>query len=1018
MRLRRYHRTAAIAGAVLSAALALPTVGVSQSASAAPEASSATSDPVTSVDPLIGSTNLGNTFPGATRPYGMMSWSPTTTNGDQTSTPAAGGYSYDNPRVRGFAMTHVNGAGCSVGAQGDLPVMPVSTDVDTSPTADTKDAKYATDFSHSDEKAVAGRYTVTLADGITADLSATDRAGVGTFTFPAGKPANLLFRTSNSFNGSEDADIRIDKKNGTVSGSVLTGAFCGRRANGGTNNRVSYYRLYFRATFDTKFTSQGTWRNDTVSPGSSHTTGGEGYATGSDRAGKGSGGWVGFDTSTTRTVTMRVGLSYTSQQAADANLAAEVKPTDTVDSVATAAQAAWRTRLNSAAVTGGTAAQRTTYYTAMYHAFQQPNVMSDVAGTYLGADRKVHRLARGQQAQYSNFSGWDQYRAQTQLLALLDPTVAGDFAQSLTNLAAQNNGIWDRWVLANAGTHVMTGDPPAPTLAGIYALGVRNFDYKGAFTSLLKQATVPNADSTNDAGCPGQCTGQRPGLEQYLKRHYAAQDDCHCWGGAAETLENSAADYALADWAQRLGKTGAHATMITRAGWWRNTFNPSAAINGGYQQAHNADGTWQWPFSRGSDSGFAQGTSSTYTWMVPQDVSGLAAALGGDTAAITRLDAFFRNDDGSLATGGGQKYDPTNEPGIHTPWLYNALGQPWKTQQTVRAYADKVYGTGTGGLPGNDDLGTMSAWYVFAALGIYPQNPSRGEMLLSSPMFPKAVIDRGNGRRITISAPNASADNIYLQGGRITDGSPRGMSRPQVKSWLPESFINSGGRIDLVLGSSPNTTWGTQSWARPVDHVPAAAQPVPNLPGACTPVQNSCAVDLSTQADVDAVSTDDAPQQGDIDGKGWSIPAQAIGASGPRTIDGTRFLVPSTSGTTKNAVSLRGQRIYLPRHTYTGVDLLVTAVNGDQQVPFQIVYADGSTTTVDRGITDWASSAKYGEETAFTADHRNRTTGTGDTRSVHIWKVSLPVTSAKKVVAITSPNQQNVKVFAVTGRTG
>src|SRR6188768_4396045 len=223
---------AAGVGVVLAATLApaLP-------ASAAPAPVPLVDDPAGYVDPFIGTTRGGNTWPGATRPFGMMAWSPTSTNGDQTNTGAANGYEYNVTKVRGFSLTHVNGAGCSPGAAGDVPIMPYVGDVTTSPTADTRDEKYASTFSHANESASPGRYTVGLDNGVRTDLAVNTRSGIGDFTFPTGSAANLLFRTSNSLNGSEDAEISIDPATRTVTGSVLTGAFCGRRANGGVNNR-------------------------------------------------------------------------------------------------------------------------------------------------------------------------------------------------------------------------------------------------------------------------------------------------------------------------------------------------------------------------------------------------------------------------------------------------------------------------------------------------------------------------------------------------------------------------------------------------------------------------------------------------------------------------------------------------------------------------------------------------------------------------------------------------------------
>ncbi|WP_286959698.1 MULTISPECIES: GH92 family glycosyl hydrolase [Arsenicicoccus] len=761
------------------------------------------------VDPLVGTSNGGNTYPGAVRPFGMLSWSPTSTAGDQTSTAASNGYSHDTTKLRGFSLTHVNGAGCHPGAMGDVPIFPHPAAMGISPSADTKDEVYASTFSHAGERAVPGRYTLALDNGVRIDAAATTRAAVTSLGFPAGKPANLLFRTSNSLNGSESAEISIDPATRTVTGSVLTGAFCGRRATGNGSNKRSYYRLHFVASFDRAFTGTGTWVNDRIRPGTRRAIGGEGYETGAARAGKGSGGWVSFAPGTT--VGMKVGISYTSLGAARANLAAEVAPRDTVASVARAADQQWDEQLTRVQVAGGSTESRTKLYTALYHAFLEPNVVNDVAGTYWGADQRVHRLSPGQRAQLGNFSGWDEYRAHTQLLALLEPRLAGDFAQSLLNNSRHHGGVWDRWVHLTAWTHVMTGDPSAPTLAGFYSLGVRNFETRAAFASLYRQATVPHADGLSTYGCPGQCAGIRPDLAQYLALGYVPQDGGHSWGGAAETLEDSVADYALADWAARLGRTSEADAMRRRASSWKNTFNPVATPDGGYQQARNADGSWVQPFTPASDKGFAQGSSATYTWMVPHDVSGLSRAMGGDARAISRLDAFFRKPDGSWVTGGDPlRYDATNEPGIHTPWLYNALGAPWKTQEAVRAMERLAYTTGPKGLPGNDDLGTMSSWYVFAALGIYPQNPARAEMLLSSPVFPRAWIRRDGGATIRIDAPAASPDHVYIDRVRVN-------GRPWTRSWLTEGVVNDGGVVRIDLRRTPNTRWATMPGDRPVD---------------------------------------------------------------------------------------------------------------------------------------------------------------------------------------------------------
>jgi predicted alpha-1,2-mannosidase len=297
-----------------------------------------------------------------------------------------------------------------------------------------------------------------------------------------------------------------------------------------------------------------------------------------------------------------------------------------------------------------------------------------------------------------------------------------------------------------------------------------------------------------------------------LTSQYAAQDVCHCWGGAAETLEDSVADAALGRWARLLGLNEQAAAFAERGDWWRNVFNPQAtdgAGTSGYIQARNLDGSWVTPFSPGSDRGFAQGTSATYTWMVPQDVQCLAEARGGRDVAAQRLDGFFHKPDGSWSVKGGDplRYDPTNEPSIHAPWLYNALGQPWKTQATVRQILNTVYGTGPAELPGNDDLGTMSAWYVFSALGLYPQTPGSASMLLGAPLFPHAVVDRP-GRDIVIDAPSADTTHAYVSGVRLNGD-------PYDRSWTDARFLQGGGTLTFRLGEQPDTDWATSPGGLP-----------------------------------------------------------------------------------------------------------------------------------------------------------------------------------------------------------
>ncbi|MGQ4383696.1 GH92 family glycosyl hydrolase [Streptomyces sp. SAS_270] len=793
----RFRPSSVLLAVVLTAGGAIPALAAPAAAPPDP-----VRDPTPYVDPLIGTKNGGNVFPGAVVPFGMLSWSPENTRGDATRTAAPGGYQYDATRIRGFSLTHMSGTGCA-GGSGDIPFFPYAGEVTSSPASDTKDAVYAADFKHTDETAEPGHYKVGLASGVTADLTATARTGSGRFTFPADKPASLLIRTANSEVGSTTSDLRIDPAARTVSGSVTSGNFCGYLDPEG---RRAYYTLHFTARFDRAFKATGTWQDDKLSPGSTQASGGTGgFAQGGRPvAGKGAGGYVEFAPGADP-VNVKVGISYVSRAGAEANLAAENPPKRSFDAVRAAAHRAWRDRLGAIGTGGGTDAERTTFYTALYHSLLHPNVISDADRRYRGSDDKVHVVRRGHRAQYGTFSGWDVYRSQVQLLTLLDPRTGSDIAQSLLELARQNGGVWDRWLHGASGTHVMNGDPSAPALAGIRAFGGTDFDLRGALDSLVKAATEPTPQDLSAAGKPVLSVGQRPSLDKYMEQHYMPSVS-NAWGGAAETLEMSGADFAISQLARAAGEKGTATTFAKRSQWWQNNFNIAADPTGGYIANRKADGSWVTGFTPATGNGFVEGTAAQYTWMVQHDPAGLFAAMGGRDKAMARLDTFFHNADGSWAFSGsgGDKSELDNEPSVNVPYLYAYAGAPYKTQETVRAAMGKLWSTQPGGIPGNDDLGEMSSWYVFSALGMYPQVPSRPELTLASPLFPRVHIDRPGGHDIEIRAAGAATDSPYIQSLKVN-------GRTSHRPWLPASFVREGGTLDYTLSGTADRSWGTDA---------------------------------------------------------------------------------------------------------------------------------------------------------------------------------------------------------------
>ncbi|NII09933.1 GH92 family glycosyl hydrolase [Oleiagrimonas sp. C23AA] len=760
----------------------------------------AASHPADLVNPLVGTANGGNTYPGATLPFGMLQWSPETTRGQHNRVAVPDGYAYDATRIRGFSLTHLSGAGCA-GASGDVPFMPVTVAVNSSPSADIHDTRYASDFSHTHEQARAGHYAVTLANGVQVNLAAALRSGMGQFDYPAGKPANLLVRTSDSESGSSDAAVTIDPATRTVHGWVASGNFCGFHTK---VDRHSYYRLYFVAHFDQPFTGHGGWHDATLHPHALTAHGGTSYGEkGFPPNGKGSGAWISFKPGAD--VHVRVGISYVSLANAKANLRAEIPAGTSLATVAWNARAAWNQALSRIQIKGGSHAQQRTFYTALYHVMLAPNTFSDVNGQYRGFDQKTHTVGGAQKVQYANFSGWDVYRSQIPLLAWLMPKRASDIAQSLYNQAKQNHGEWDRWTHESGATHVMSGDPSAPALAEMVAFGARDFDLQGAYRSLKYAATHVNADDLSDAGCYHVCVGERPSLDAWMKLHYIPKD-APAWGGAGETLEDATADFALAQLAADVGDTTGEKRFLRRSGYWRNIFNPNATAQGGYLQDRNADGSWP-KFSPDSGEGFAEGSAAQYLWMVPFDVHGLFDALGGKTRATARLDAFFHHKSGqwALTHAGPLHAELNNEPSVDTPWLYAWSGQPWKTQKAVRIVENILWNDTPSGIPGNDDLGEMSAWYVWAAMGMYPAIPGRAELILGSPLFAHITVQRPGGK-LTITAQPNPAGRPYVQSLRVNG---RRYDRP----WLPATFARHGGSLDYGLGGKPNTSWGSAAKA-------------------------------------------------------------------------------------------------------------------------------------------------------------------------------------------------------------
>jgi predicted alpha-1,2-mannosidase len=777
--------------------------------------------PASDVNTFIGTANGGNVFPGAAVPFGMVQFSPEATPVNPRRPIAApGGYEYRATDLRGFSLTNVEGWGCA-GGSGDVPLMPTTNDVTTSPSTDFRHA-YSSPFKHSDEQAVPGSYRVHLGNGVDVALAAGMRVAAGTFGFPAGKSATVLVRTSDSEVGSTAAESHLDPATGTVTGSVTSGNFCGYIGSPDNTyeDKRPYYTLHFTIHFDTKPVGYGAWQDTVLSPGKDSSAGGTGFGPkGFPEAGHGSGVYLAFAPGTT--VHVRIGISYVSLANAEANLQGEAPQGTTTEAIAGRARAAWDQQLGQIDVTGGTPDQRTVFHTALYHSLQTPTTYSDANGEYEGMDHQTHRVAKGQHVQYANFPGWDVYRSQMQLVTWLDPQRGSDIAQSLLNQSQQDNGRWDRWTHLSGATHVMNGDPAAPAIADIYAFGGHGFDAKEALASLVHAADVPTAEDLSHAGCPVECVGQRPGLDQWLKLHYIPVG-APAWGPAADTLEDATAEFGVSALAGHLGDHATEKRFLARAQYWENIWNANATPEGGYLMNRNADGTWPAvqsddddknakpkAFTPDTGAGFVEGSAAQYVWMVPFNIAGLFEKMGGVDKAAVRLDHFFYNAEGSPAVtkAGPLHAELDNEPSIETPWLYLFANQPRKTQQLVREVLNDIWTNTPSGIPGNDDLGEMSSWYVFAAMGLYPEIPGRAELVLGSPLFPAITIHRPGGD-LKITAEAAATKSPYVHQ-LLVNG------QPSTKTFLPESFTLHGGTLAFTLSATPDEVWGSHPGDQP-----------------------------------------------------------------------------------------------------------------------------------------------------------------------------------------------------------
>jgi predicted alpha-1,2-mannosidase len=717
------------------------------------------------VDPFIGTGGLGfsvgSAFPGPQRPFGLARPGPdTTTPGGAAPFYHCSGYYFGDPLIRGFSQVRPHGMGIpEYGAIGVMPTLGMTPDK-------TDEPGHRAPYSHDTEVASPGYYAVTLDDSdIRVELTSTERVALHRHTFPVGSDAVVLVNIGHFMADVDiiDGTIAVDADAGEVSGHATFSAGYSRRFGG--------MPVYFVARFSRPFTDHGTWKA------------GEVFDTETTQDGPDTGAYLHFDVSEDPVVEMAIGLSFTDGARARMNLDAEV-PTLDFDAVRAASEQDWEQQLARVTVEGRDDTDFVLFYTALYHALLMPTRADDVDGAYRGLDGEEHAVDGFRY--YTDFSLWDTFRTQHPLLVLLYPEFQADMLDSLVAMA-RDGGYMPRWPLGIGYTGGMIGESATLVFADSWAKGMRDFDLRAAYDAMRETAMGPTPD--------GAAYGGRGGIDAYLELGYVPVE---AGGGtASRTLEYAYNDWALATLADALGETDDRDMFLERSTHWRNLYDEST----GFLVGRSEDGTFE-PVNPASwEDYYTEGNAFHYTWYVPQDLAGLADAMGGRDVMLGRLEELFeRSVDEAPVTGLRTYYWHGNEPDIQYPFLFSAMDRPDASARWSRWVLRTMYGTGPDGLPGNDDAGTLSAWLIFGSLGMFPI-AGTDHYLLGSPIFTRAVLHLDDGD-FEILAPAAGEEAIYV-GAAELDGTPLDRAR------VPHTSVVGGGRLELQMVPEP------QGWAEP-----------------------------------------------------------------------------------------------------------------------------------------------------------------------------------------------------------
>lgn len=705
------------------------------------------------VNPFIGTDFTGNTYPGAQAPFGMVQLS--SDNGlpgwDRIS-----GYFYPDSTIAGFSHTHLSGTGA--GDLYDISFMPVTLPYKE---ADAPLGIHSL-FSHDEETASAGYYQVRLKDyDINVELTATERCGIQRYTFPEADAA-IFLNLRKAMNWDFTNDTRIE-----VVDSVTIQGY--RFSDGWARDQ----HIYFRTRFSKPFASVQLDTATVIKDGK--------------RIGSSAIARFDFHTSAGEQILVTTAISGVSMEGAARNLAAEA-PADDFDKYLAVTRKNWNEQLSKVEIKSNDIDEKVKFYTALYHSMLAPTIYSDMDGAYYGPDKQVHQ-ADGW-TNYSTFSLWDTYRAAHPLYTYIEPQRVNDMVKSFLAFSEQN-GRLPVWNFYGSETDMMIGYHAVPVIVDAYLKGIGDFDPKKALAACVATA---NIDEYRGIGLY-----KKYGYVPYdVTDHYNSEN----WS-LSKTLEYAYDDYCIARMAEKLGERQIADEFDKRSRNYKNVYNSQTT----FMQPRNNKGSFIEDFSPDDYTPhICESNGWQYFWSVQQDVDGLISLVGGKERFAQKLDSMFTYNPSAdedlpiFSTGMIGQYAHGNEPSHHVIYLFNAIGQPWKTQKYAAEVMHELYKNTPAGLCGNEDCGQMSAWYVFSAMGFYPVDPISGKYEIGTPMYPEMKMHLANGKTFTILAPAVSKENIYIQSVKL-DGNPYD------KSYITHEQIMNGSIFEFEMGNKPGKVW-------------------------------------------------------------------------------------------------------------------------------------------------------------------------------------------------------------------